>query len=542
MKPSNMLIKNGKFFVQPDAGGRDFKVLFKNLAAAGAGRPVDENGFPKGPWTADLLAEAISLIDANRAGIELRTVQLWFQDNDKGISPENIRWLARIFGCDDPKATSAWQAELSASQRQLVAQRRERQKSLVSSASEASNLEEIAVEVGDGIVIDADDDLPDDTQPKRRFSLARTSEAIFGGGSFLDLPVSVFAGAAVLGFMSVFLGVHSITYAENNGPLKQVGFFWAPNWTLLFMVFLPLFLGFCHEVIAFWKNEGRDLLVAASGSTEGNNGWLKKVEASPLTYWSVFLVCIGFAGLFQWVSVRLLPLIDGSRDYAIDWGSIGIIRPELTSVMAQAFFTGIAYLYMCLCFYLFFVGLILLYTLAYDYRDIKRQSERVDDDNLSDAILGVSAKISRGVFRCAISGILIAICMKLQSVYLVTDSSDIISWFVNDFLAVTVGNDTIFSSKDFSTPNQYTSMLIVMVTVFTFAYVISQVGLARQFGSVPVKMAGCILSLVIAYTAIGMFDGFSIILGLSILLAAYGLFDPWLGSRSGNVERRVDVS
>jgi len=206
MKPSNVLIKNGKFFVQPDADGRDFKTLFKNLAAAGAGRPVDENGFPKGPWTADLLAEAISLIDANRAGIELRTVQLWFQDNDKGISPENIRWLARIFGCDDPKATSAWQAELSASQRQLVAQRRERQKSLVSSASEASILEEIAVEVGDGIVIDADDDLPNDTQPKGRFSLARTSEAIFGGGSFLDLPVSVFAGAAVLGFMSVFLG------------------------------------------------------------------------------------------------------------------------------------------------------------------------------------------------------------------------------------------------------------------------------------------------------------------------------------------------
>ncbi|WP_208863776.1 hypothetical protein [Paracoccus marcusii] len=79
MKPSNVLIKNGKFFVQPDAGGRDFKVLFKNLAAAGAGRPVDENGFPKGPWTADLLADAISLIDANQAGIELRTVQLWFQ-------------------------------------------------------------------------------------------------------------------------------------------------------------------------------------------------------------------------------------------------------------------------------------------------------------------------------------------------------------------------------------------------------------------------------------------------------------------------------
>jgi len=512
MKHNNVLIKKGKFFVQPDAAGRDFKVLFKQLASAGAGRPVDEDGFPQGPWTADLLAEAISQIDANRDGIELRTVQLWFQENDKGISPDNIRWLARIFGCDDPKATSAWQAELSASQRQLVAQRRERQRSLVSSASDTSSQDEAAVTVADGMALDVHDDPPSDTQPKRRFSLARASEAIFGGGSFLDLPVSVFAGAVVLGFMSVFLGVHSITYAENNGPLKQVGFFWAPNWTLLFMVFLPLFLGSCHEVIAFWKTEGRARIVAASGSTEGSDGWLRKVEASPLTYWSVFLICTGFAGVFQWVSVRLMPLIDGSRDYAIDWGSVAIVRPELTSVMSQAFFTGIAYLYMCLCFYLFFVGLILIYTVAHDFKDIKRQSVRASENDLTDIAFQIISRISGGVFRCAISGILIAICMKLQSVYLITNSGDIVSWLVNDFLTVTAGHDTIFSSQDFSAPNQYTSLLIVIVTVFTFTYAIAQVGLVREFGSIPVKMAACVLFLVVAYTAIGMFTGFSIIL------------------------------
>ena len=541
MKQPNVLIKNGKFFVQPDASGRDFKVLFKQLAAAGAGRPVDEDGFPKGPWTADVLAEAISQIDANRDGIELRTVQLWFQENDKGISPDNIRWLARIFGCDDPKATSAWQAELSASQRHLVAQRRERQKFFIKSASGTDSLEEAAPTVADGMALDANDDLHSDTKPKRRLSLARASEAIFGGGSFLDLPVSVFAGAVVLGFMSVFLGVHSITYAENNGPLKQVGFFWAPNWTLLFMVFLPLFLGSCHEVIAFWKTEGRAQIIASSGSTEGSDGWLQKVEASPLTYWSVFLICTGFAGVFQWVSVRLMPLLDGSRSYAIDWGSVSILRPELTSIMSQALFTGVAYLYMCLCFYLFFVGLILLYTVAYDYRDIKRKAEVVKNHNNSDIALKVRSKISRCAFRCAVSGILIAICMKLQSVYLVTNSHDIVTWVANDFLTVTAGHNAFFSRDDLITPNNYTSLIVVIVTVFTFSYTISQVGVAREFGSAPVKMAACVLFLVVAYTVIGMFNGFSIILALSMIFAAYGIFNPSLGSRSFNVEGRVDV-
>ncbi|MEF3088078.1 hypothetical protein VLL29_20810, partial [Bacillus altitudinis] len=33
-------------------------------------------------------------------------------------------WLARIFGCDDPEATSAWQAELSAAQARLTTRRR----------------------------------------------------------------------------------------------------------------------------------------------------------------------------------------------------------------------------------------------------------------------------------------------------------------------------------------------------------------------------------------------------------------------------------
>ena len=94
------------------------------MATAGVGRPVDKDGFPEGPWKPDLLAAAISQIDTNPAGIELRTVQLWFENNDKGISANNIRWLARVLGCNDPEAASAWQNELSAAQSRLVSKRR----------------------------------------------------------------------------------------------------------------------------------------------------------------------------------------------------------------------------------------------------------------------------------------------------------------------------------------------------------------------------------------------------------------------------------
>ena len=75
------MIKNGRFFAAPQKSEDNFKRVFARLAAAGAGRPVDKDGFADGPWTPESLAEAISAIDGNRGGVELRSVQVWFQDN-----------------------------------------------------------------------------------------------------------------------------------------------------------------------------------------------------------------------------------------------------------------------------------------------------------------------------------------------------------------------------------------------------------------------------------------------------------------------------
>jgi hypothetical protein len=122
------LIRNGRFFAAPQKTDENFKQLFARLAAAGVGRPVDGEGYADGPWTPESLAEAISAIDGNREGVELRSVQVWFQDNDNGISDANIRWLARVFGCGDPEATSQWQAELKAAKERLAKERREKKR------------------------------------------------------------------------------------------------------------------------------------------------------------------------------------------------------------------------------------------------------------------------------------------------------------------------------------------------------------------------------------------------------------------------------
>jgi len=505
----------GKYFVAPTGENEDFKTLFRHLAAAGAGRPVDANGFPQGPWTPDLLAEAISQIDANRAGIELRTVQLWFQDNDKGISSENIRWLARIFGCGDPEATSAWQAKLTASQSLLTAQRKERRS------------------IEGGPVANTDDAarLKIETIPSRQSSLARQSEAIFGKGSYLDLPSSIFAGAVALGFVSVFLGIHSVTYTRDEGIIKQVGFLWAPNWTFLFMVFLPLFFGFAVELLAYWKNEGRPLHLDNCGGAETDVGWMGKVEESRYTYWAVFIICVGFAGIFQWVSVRLLPLMDGGSDHAIDWGSVGIERPDVISVGQEAVFTGFAYLYMCLCFYLFFVGLILLYTVSHDFWEIAQANKDAHSPDGANHTASISRRIVRGVFRCTLMGLFVAICMKLEAGYLVTDSTSVPGWLADDTYLVLFQHGESFSTKNYISPTQYTSLIIALATIVPFFYTLFRVSLNSGPNAGLSKMIAAVLLVVLAYASIGAFNGFSILIWIASLIAVFGLVDPGYGSR-----------
>ena len=534
MENGSPLIKNGKYFVPPLRDGGDFKRMLSRLSAAGAGRPVDKNGFPIGPWTPELLATAISQIDGNLSGIDLRTVQLWFQENEKGLSSENIRWLARIFGCDDPEATGEWQAELSAGQSRLTAKRRDNRKKSETDAPETRD-------VAHPFILDhITESLVDTTlenngeKPWHEFSLAQRSEAIFSRPSPLDLPASVFAGAVALGFLSYLAGIHNVTYTREDGLNKQIGFIWAPNWTFLFMVFMPLFFAFVAELLIFWKNEGRSWLLKQRDMVDSYESWANTVEASSYTYKAVLLICLIFAGVFQWIGVRFIPLMNRGGDYAPDWGSIAIDRPDIISVPESIAFTGLAYFYMSVCFYLFFVGLILLYTLTHDLWRIGEASKLRQDMNFQREITEISARIMRAIGRCTILGVLIAMCMKLQTFYLNSNGENILAWLIDDMSSILVGHNSRYSWIDHNMPTQYTSLLIAISTCVVFLYGSIQIGLKLRFRAPLARMTAVIALLVAGYLLIGVFTGFSILLGVGVILAIYGLFDPEFGRGRAN--------
>lgn len=516
--------KNGKIFVAPPKDGSDFKELFKQLAAVGAGRPVGTDGFPQGPWTPELLAEAITQIDSNRAGIDLRTVQLWFQDNDKGISPSNINWLARIFGCDDKEATSEWLLELSAAQSRLIAKRRDSKKVAATAAppdiTRPATFENHTQLTGDPA------QEGDVVSQEKGFRLAKRSEALFSSGSPLNLPASIFAGASALGFLSYIVGIHSVTYTRPDGVVKQVGFLWAPNWTFLFMVLLPLFFLFVIELLLFWKRDARSRLLAQANLFEANTPWSRNIEVYSHSYWAVFVTCVLFAGVLQWIGVCLIPLLEGGDDYATSWGTIAIVQPHLISVPVEIVFTALAYLYMCLCFYLFFAGLILLHTIIHDFWRIEEGStQRLGGEHHREDG-EIRMRVMRGIFRCTIVGIFVAVFMKVQSSYLSSSGADIVSWIIHDLLSIVYRDHQAGNNFGYRMPTHYSSLLVAISACVVFLYGSIRLNVGARFREALWKMSAVVGLLFATYLLIDAFEGFSILLITGALVATYGLFDP----------------
>ena len=538
-KACKSLKQHGKYFIPPPKDGSNFKELFKRLATAGAGRPVDQDGFSSGPWTPDLLTEAISQIDANQSGIDLRTVQLWFQDNEKGIGADNIHWLARIFGCGDPAATSEWQVELSAAQSRLTAKRRENRKRAGFDAPEALGSEQPAPSDNDVAIQSETSPHGDAKGDRKRFSLAETTEAMFHSRSSFNLPVVVFAAAAALGLISFTLNIHSVVFTPSSGPPKQVGFLWAPNWTITFLAVLPFYLALLIDLLKSWKQEWRSKLIRNRDPTEPAENWESKIAAASYSYWTVLILTLVIASGYNWTATHLIPLLQGDPgNWPVDWGRIAIVRPDVISIPSAILFTGIVFLYNAACSYLFFTGIVFLLTMTHDYLDITQAHRSGWREENHQEIEAISIILMNGVFRCTALGLVITILMKLQSSFLLSDSTNILNWLMLDMRSAFNTHSAAGSRYDDgqSAPGLYYSFFC-MLAIFA-VYLNASVRIRSTLGQLkqakpraPILipsaiMDGSMVLLVATYLAIGELPGFTILLIISSITTTYLIFKP----------------
>jgi hypothetical protein len=382
------------------------------------------------------------------------------------------------------------------------------------------------------------------TAQKLRFKLATNSEALFCDQSLLNLPALVWAGFVFIGFLAYIMGVHSITYSPIEGLNKQVGFFWAPNWTLLEMIILPLFLITVAGTLNHWKRERHSMTAFFSSSLlDVDDGWARKVEAFSLSHWALIFICFFVVFILQWYGVYMRALMDAnSSDLMMDWNLIAIVRPEVISVPEATLLSMLAFLYTASICFLFLTGLVLLFTLAADFYDIHASHKKYENKDQQFKVQSVGLKILCGIFRCTILGILIGTCIKLQGTFLLSDGETIVTWLVGDALYAIGSTEEKGGWLAQRSLAHFTSFLLVFSTCSVFIYGFVQIfrvlnlasltDTARTWGDYQIvlwSMMSVVFLLVTNFLLIGQIPGFSIFLAVSILSATYSLYDPMFG-------------
>jgi hypothetical protein len=135
-------------------------------------------------------------------------------------------------------------------------------------------------------------------------------------------------------------------------------------------------------------------------------------------------------------------------------------------------------------------------------------------------------RLMRGIFRCTVLGVLVAICMKAQSAYLTSNRENIVAWFVGDMSSALHYHADVSNRFSYRMPTHYSSLLVAISTCVVFLY--GSIRLAR-FHLPLWKMSVVVGLLFTSYLLIDAFTGFSILLGIGVLLAIYGLIDPGFG-------------
>ncbi|WP_306116248.1 RcgA family putative transporter [Roseovarius sp. MMSF_3305] len=543
----SLLIRNGKFYVAPRQTEENFKQLFARLAAAGAGRPTDNEGFADGSWTPETLADAISAIDGNRDGVELRSVQVWFQDNENGISDPNLRWLARIFGCGDPEATSAWQTELKAAKERLASQRRQKRMSQTDGSAVSHDvlsppaLSQTANEVALGDHADT----ARARSRRNRKTLAVRCESLLSGATSLNLQIAYWMLFSGLGLMNYVLGTLSVTYSPQEGLDKQVGFIWAPTLTLLPLVVLPTLIFFISNLNTYWRRVGRSKCIsndAMSINSRSNAAWYARVNDFSFSFWAIVLFSFLFVFGFQWAGIYLPAYLSGDANgVQIDRYLVTLERPEVISTPQAMILSAVGYMYTASYIAIFMLGLLFSLIITLDYEDICTTSDLESAEIDRPRLRGEGQKVVWAVFRVVVFALWLALLVKLQITYLQSDSKDFVTWIRTDAAAALGASVLPNGWLKNSSISHFTTFMMMAVTVTIFIVCVMKMNgiftrLALYDNDYPfsrdkiaiTSMFLVILLLSVNLVLVGRLPGFSLMLAASAIASAYVLAGPKL--------------
>ena len=104
-------------------------------------------------------------------------------------------------------------------------------------------------------------------------------------------------------------------------------------------------------------------------------------------------------------------------------------------------------------------------------------------------------------------------------------------WLILDAGSLLGQSEVTVAWDDASTPTNYTSLLVVFLVATVYLYGTVRIRASTRSGPSLKRATAFIAFLLLVYFLMGVFDGFSILLGIALLVSVYGLFDPHLDLR-----------
>lgn len=510
------------FVTRPLSRSLDFKELFQEAISARAGLTLAGTADTSSEWTPSLLAAALAEADPKGRGVDVRTVQNWFQDNDKGISSENIICLARVFGRGDPDAIAMWRTELRAANKLLASKRRARRKSTRSTTS----------------VENATDPqtLTERTQASQngQNSFARLSERIFTSSDGFSISILVWAGFFMLCLAAFIAKNHDITYPAGPGLDKQVGFFWSLSWSIECLLLYPTSFLLIANLVCFWKRESQTAV-----QPEGEKStWNDLIDNLRFPFWVAASVAFVLVFIVQWGGVYLVGLTQTDAPELIDWLLVAHVQPDVITMSEALFVSLLAFSYSGLVYWFYFVGLLLLFSVTVDFH---RRATSPDPDFEGSFFERTGEKLQRCIYLSTIIGIFVATAIQLNAVYLKSDGETSLSWLANDFIAILNPDAKSWALLEQSSVSSLTSSILLLLHLALFGVCTIKVrsGLrachtrnlpSGRFNAVtsterepinhdPMVRQICILGLLcLTFGSIGQFVGFTVLLFASLLI------------------------
>lgn len=520
---------NKKYFLNPPKSNLDLKQILQFAVAQGIGRPIVADGFADKAWSSEMLAEAVSLIETNPTGVETRTVQHWLQNNNAAISHANLRWLARIFGCNDPDCVAIWLDALIEGKRLLKEKVKREKKTILRPGDAIGSIKpQPSILENSQKYVEAD---------KRHF-IASFSERIFHGKSVINLASINWFGWYLLLFATMITGIHQISYNLSNGTIKQIGFVWSVSWTINPILVIPIFTIIVYKMISYWKFKGRGIILQTTNHQSVISGWDDTIQNNGILFKLTFFSSWFFVFLLQWLGIHLYNLLnEGSSNILIDWYFTYLVRPDVISFNKMILVSFLGWAYQGLIFWFVLLGLAFTYIVANDFFELMTKEQdsarikQISEGRLQE-ILDVGNVLTHKIFLAVIVCILVATFMKLQAAYVVSFSPNLLAWLFQDsynFFTL----DYVSSARMSNTTIPYfTSFALGFFALFIFIYGFSQINycIKNSVQEYPVKLTISshrvfwVLGLVVInYLALASFVGFSILFLITLAVVAISI-------------------